>query len=100
MSRLAAAQTAALQSRHSNNRPLTCWTPPPCSLPQDPALPSFAWSARLKALMPWLSTFSPTLSLGLRTSIIRQSMYVAYARHDAVSGEPQAREVGRQGVKV
>ena len=50
--------------------------------------------------MPWLSTFSPTLSLGLRTSIIRQSMYVAYARHDAVSGEPQAREAGRQGVKV
>ena len=26
----------------------------------------------------------------LRTSIIRQSLYVAYARHDAVSGEPRS----------
>lgn len=55
-------------------------------LPQNPALASYGWSVRLKQLLPWLSVESPTLSLLLRTSGIRQSLYVAYARHDAVSG--------------
>ena len=59
---------------------------PLASTPQDKRLASFQWSLRLQRLLPWLTSTSPTLSLPLRTSAIRQALYVAYARHDAVSG--------------
>lgn len=68
-------------SAHTNTN-LPCAARPH---PQKPALKSFRWPGRLRRQLPWLSEAAPPLSLGLRTSTIRQALYVAYARHDAVS---------------
>lgn len=69
---------------------------------QDPALPSYRWSVRLQEALPWLSGMprlgkNPVLSLALRTSSIRMALYLAYAKHDAVSGGAAG---GRQGCAV
>lgn len=42
---------------------------------------------KLQTLLPWLTPMSKSVSLVLKFSPIQQSMLVAYAMHDAVSGE-------------
>lgn len=61
---------------------------PPSALLQDPDLPSYQWELALHALVPELALVPDNtnpLSLIYRTSGIHQSLYVAYARHEAVS---------------
>lgn len=67
-------------------------TPSPAAasnlLPQDPKLPSYQWELALHDLLPELALVADNtnpLSLIYRTSGIHQSLYVAYARHEAVS---------------
>jgi hypothetical protein len=72
----------------SGKRPL--FTKSHCLLaaPQNPRSPgAFGWTQRLQQRLPWLSPTSKTVSLVLRFSPIQQALNVAYARHDAVSGE-------------
>ena len=64
----------------------------PPTLPQrtgPPRFPQDKWTAQLQAALPWMSDTSGnnrTFDLGLHTSGLLQTLFVAYAKHEDVSG--------------